>query len=236
MQNKDRVVLIVRHGETDGNKSRTLQQPSEPLNKAGLHQARLCGARINREFPNIKRIVSSDMQRAVDTARCIAEATGIAEIKLDPLYQERNFGDLRGTSIDALIKEKVSVFDPNFKPPNGEDLDAFSERAARAWENLKQEVATIDQGEALVVVSHGLLIGRLVKHHIGLPQGSNMEGLVNTSITRVFVNGSEDGKDVSFHIDPNMLNSAKHLEGPDGEIGLEEPVNEKDDSSSSSSL
>ena len=38
-------IYLIRHGETDGNRTRTVQVPSTPLSEKGLHQASLLALR-----------------------------------------------------------------------------------------------------------------------------------------------------------------------------------------------
>jgi broad specificity phosphatase PhoE len=95
-------ILLVRHGETDGNAARILQRADESLNERGTCQAeqlarRLCGL-------GFTRIVCSDLLRARMTAAPLAACSGLS-IEESPLLQERNFGDLRGTSYAALPED-----------------------------------------------------------------------------------------------------------------------------------
>lgn len=57
-------VYIVRHGETDWNRTRKLQGQSDvPLNETGLKQSMLVGEAL-KEVPFV-RALSSDLQRAL---------------------------------------------------------------------------------------------------------------------------------------------------------------------------
>src|ERR1700744_3716234 len=86
-------ILLVRHGETDGNARRILQRPDISLNERGMHQAeRLADRLVTQRFVHI---LCSDFLRARMTAAPLAARSGIA-IEESPLLQERNFGDLRG--------------------------------------------------------------------------------------------------------------------------------------------
>src|SRR5262245_63847426 len=92
-------LYLVRHGETRENAARIVQLPDVPLSRDGLAQAqqvarRLAGLRITR-------VLSSDLERAVMTARVIAEVTGAA-LTLELLLRERDFGDVRGTPYAEL--------------------------------------------------------------------------------------------------------------------------------------
>jgi probable phosphoglycerate mutase len=85
------------------------------------------------------------------TAEAVARATG-APIEFDPLLQERNFGDVRGTAYEEL---GVDLFGPDYEPPGGESWAEFDERVRRAWQRV-EEVAARCEGD-LAVVTHGLV-------------------------------------------------------------------------------
>ena len=87
-------LLLIRHGETVGNAARIVQRPDSPLSPRGAAQAERLARRLAGE--GIVRIVSSDLARAAATAEHLRRATN-APVAFEPLLQERNFGDLRGT-------------------------------------------------------------------------------------------------------------------------------------------
>ena len=142
-------ILLIRHGETDGNRLGVVQLPEVPLNEHGLAQAECLGRRV--KSLGITRILSSDLTRAHMTADAVSRATGI-EVELEPLLQERNFGDLRGRAYASF------GFDPmaeDYAPPSGESWPDFHERAARAWRRV-----TYLSGEVeghLAIFTHGLV-------------------------------------------------------------------------------
>jgi 2,3-bisphosphoglycerate-dependent phosphoglycerate mutase len=169
-------ILLVRHGETDGNAARILQRADESLNERGTCQAeqlarRLCGL-------GFTRIVCSDLLRARMTAARLAACSGLS-IEESPLLQERNFGDLRGTSYAALPEDP---FGHDFAPPNGEDWPTFHARVADAFAFIVNRRRGANG--ALVVVTHGLVCRALVERHALLPDGVVApERYDNTSIT-----------------------------------------------------
>src|ERR1700746_1518412 len=101
-------ILLVRHGETDGNAARVLQRPDVPLNARGMRQAEQLARRLSAH--GFVHILCSDLLRARMTAAPIAALSGVT-VEENPLLQERNFGDLRGTAYDALLEDP---FGPNF--------------------------------------------------------------------------------------------------------------------------
>ena len=150
-------IVIVRHGETDGNAARVLQRPDVPLNERGRRQAEQLAQRLAAR--GFVRILCSDLARARMTAAPLAARSGIA-IEESPLLQERNFGDLRGTAYAALAEDP---FGPDFAPPNGEDWPAFHARVAEAFAFIVSRRRGADG--TLVVVTHGLVCRALVERH-----------------------------------------------------------------------
>ena len=169
-------ILLVRHGETDGNAARILQRPDVPLNARGLRQAEQLARRLATQ--GFVHILCSDLARARMTAAPIAARCGMA-VEENPLLQERNFGDLRGTPYVALAEDP---FGPDFAPPNGEDWPAFHARVAEAFAFIVRRRREIDG--TLLVVTHGLVCRAMVDRHARLPDGVLApERYDNTSVT-----------------------------------------------------
>src|SRR5919109_4046966 len=129
-------IYLIRHGETEGNALRIVQRPEVPLSPHGEAQAERLARRLKGE--GIAHIVSSDLARAVGTAAHLRREIG-APLTFEPLLQERNFGDIRGTAYAAL---GFDMFAPDYAPPNGETWGAFHARADRAWERVRELAAT----------------------------------------------------------------------------------------------
>lgn len=169
-------ILVVRHGETDGNALRILQRADVPLNARGMQQAEQLARRLSGH--GFVHILCSDLLRAQMTAAPIAALTGIA-IEESPLLQERNFGDLRGIPWADLAEDP---FGPDVAPPNGEDWPAFHARVADAFAFIVDRRRGLNG--TLVVVTHGFVCRALVERHARLPDGVvSPERFDNTSVT-----------------------------------------------------
>jgi len=171
-------ILIVRHGETFDNAKRILQAPESPLSNDGLVQAKRLANRLDKF--KVQRIICSDYLRTRQTAQIASESTGV-KVELDKGLRERNFGDWRGQSYDAL---SVNPLDDSSKPPNGETIADFEKRIARAWQYITNTATHTD--DDLLVVTHGLVCKALLKNHLQL----NDETLIpthwgNTALTVV---------------------------------------------------
>src|SRR2546430_13380418 len=99
-------IFLIRHGETEGNAGGIVQRPESPLSERGAVQAERLARRLARE--GIAQIVSSDLARAVTTATRLHDVTRVP-LAFDPLLQERNFGDVRGTSYADLGLDRKST-------------------------------------------------------------------------------------------------------------------------------
>ena len=189
-------IYLVRHGETAGNATRTLQFPDTPLSERGLAQASRVAARL--ASIDAGAILASDHRRAAQTAEAVAAAAGLG-IAWEPLLQERSFGVLRGRRIDELD------FDPmgqDVAPENGESWAMFDTRVGQAFEAVVAARARLDR--PLIVVSHGLLILQMLRLHMALPAGVELPAaLGNTSVTI-------SGADSPFQI--SVLGSIDHLD------------------------
>ena len=171
-------LFLIRHGETVGNASRTVQRPDSPLSPRGVAQAERLARRLAPE--GIAHILSSDFARARTTAEILQSLAG-APLSFEPLLQERNFGDLRGTPYAEL---GLDMFAPDYAPPNGETWPVFHARVDRAWA-LVQALAAATHGP-LAVVTHGLVCRSLAARHLLLPDGEVApERWENTSLTIV---------------------------------------------------
>lgn len=172
------MIFLVRHGETVGNAARIVQRPDSPLSARGVAQAERVARRLAGE--GIARVVSSDLARAATTAEALHRITG-APLSFEPLLQERNFGDLRGTPYAEL---GVDMFASDYAPPNGETWPAFHARVDRAWARV---CALAEAGGGhLAVVTHGLVCRSLAARHLVLPEGEAVPlRWENTSVTMI---------------------------------------------------
>ncbi|MEP7058666.1 MAG: histidine phosphatase family protein [Caldimonas sp.] len=169
-------ILLIRHGETALNASRTLQPAGTPLSARGEAQALALAARLASS--RIAAIVSSDLPRAAQTATAIATACGLP-VRWEPLLHERNFGDLRGRPYDGLGFDPLALVEA---PPGGESAATFRARVARAFERLVALRAGLD-GD-LVAVTHGLVIATMLEAHARLADAvAKPSRLGNASLT-----------------------------------------------------
>ena len=181
-------ILLIRHGETPGNRDRIIQFPDTPLSDRGLVQAARLGDRLARE--PIAEIWVSDHARAQQTADAVARTTG-APLEILPELGERSLGDLRGRPYSELA---FDPFVPGYQPPNGESWEVFHARVDRAWARIEarwlERFADRDESSHLVVVTHGLVLRSLFERRLldeqGLARhgnGSRQVSIANTAVS-----------------------------------------------------
>jgi broad specificity phosphatase PhoE len=144
-------IVLVRHGQTAGNFSRTVQVPETPLNEAGLRQAELLAPRLALLGP--ARLLCSDLPRARMTAQPLARLSGL-EVELEPLLQERNFGDWRGKPYSEFADGHPFGLDQ--QPPGGESWPVFHARVDQAFKAVLARRSS--SGGTLIVITHGLVL------------------------------------------------------------------------------
>ena len=137
-------ICLVRHGQTDWNFQEIIQGREDiPLNEVGKKQASQSAAALQAEAWDI--IISSPLIRAQETAKEIAEATGLQSILLDERFVERNFGEASGKPV-ATVRELIAE-------GKVEGMEQDEEIVARCFAAVK-DVAETHSGKRIIIVAH----------------------------------------------------------------------------------
>ncbi|WP_066704018.1 histidine phosphatase family protein [Curvibacter delicatus] len=181
-------ILAIRHGETAWNVDTRIQGHLDiPLNERGRWQAqRLARALATRD--SLQAIYSSDLSRAHETARAIAEATG-APLTTHTGLRERGFGLFEGKTYVEIEQtwpeesERWRKRDPHWTPlGGGESLLQVRERITRTL----HELASRHPGEQIVLVAHGGVMDQLYRAATGQDlQAPRTWQLTNTAVNRL---------------------------------------------------
>ena len=177
-------LYLVRHGQTAWNVEGRAQGHTDiPLDDVGKRQKALLGMAFRGA--DLRRIYSSDLVRARETAEALAAATGAAmELRRD--LRERSFGEWEGQSFrdvaDWTIEESIRQGLPRVavRPPGGESYRDL-------WDRTGDFIRTVvDAGEDVAVVSHGgtcsVLMAQLAK---GTPDSARSFRFGNTAVYEV---------------------------------------------------
>lgn len=163
-------LILVRHGESRGNRDRIFAiEPADlPLTDLGYQQAREAGRQIAASFKS-EVVVASPFLRARETARVIAEILQLPT-QIEPQLYERDVGVLKGQSYDSLaIVDDYDHAEPwAWKPEGGE---SYEEVRARVGPVLDRLAATHPDRD-VVIVSHGGVMQTLWSHVTGEWRGA----------------------------------------------------------------
>jgi broad specificity phosphatase PhoE len=143
-------ILLARHGETDWNVDRRVQGHSDrPLSDAGRKQARALAEQLANE--QFDAVYSSDLVRAVETARVVAERKGL-RITVLPELREKDFGSWEGLRDDEVLARFPDARQGHWG--DGETHAAMTERVVAA---VRRIAAAHPRGRVLVVAHGGPL-------------------------------------------------------------------------------
>jgi len=148
-------LILVRHGRTEWNAEGRFQGQSDvPLNAAGRRQAAALSRRLSRE--PVTAVYASDLQRAHETALCIAAAHGLG-VYSEPRLREMSFGAWEGLTFDEIERRDPPGLaawqaDPlNVAPPGGETLAQLAARVEAAL----NEIVQTHRDETALLAAHG---------------------------------------------------------------------------------
>ena len=161
-----KLVYLIRHGQTEWNaEGRWQGQLDVPLSAEGRSQAHALAQHLAGQ--GIEAVYASDLMRAAETGRILAEAAR-APLYLDSRLRELNLGVFQGLT-HAEIRERYANDERQMQAsymdhtvPRGESRRAMQKRMIEAWREI---VARMDSQPA-AIVSHGgsiriLLLGLL---------------------------------------------------------------------------
>jgi glucosyl-3-phosphoglycerate phosphatase len=166
-----RMLVLLRHGQTDYNVAGRMQGHLDSrLTETGLAQAVAVAPDMAKVQPD--RIISSDLQRARDTAGYVGGACGLP-VELDPRLRETHLGEWQGRTVLEIEQDYPGAIaawraDPAWAPPGGESRIDVVRRCLPVVEELDAELTDAPAATA-ILVAHGGLIGGLVCGLLALP-------------------------------------------------------------------
>jgi len=149
------VIYFVRHGETFWNVENKICGATDiALTQKGHEQAEAAGRMIKEKMDNgeieIHRIYCSPLIRAADTARHIADITGIP-LTVELRLIEQRFGRFEGTARNGLeFKESKKHFADSYD--GGESMLRLGQRIYNLLDELKEKEE--ESGETYLLVAH----------------------------------------------------------------------------------
>ncbi len=148
------MIYFIRHGESEANFKRLFagQRENSLLTEKGRQQAKIEADTLKQLDVKISAIISSPLQRALDTAEIIADIiqyTG--EISIDPRISEYDMGSLTGTPNHPKISAQELI-----SAEGAENPQVFYDRVMsfiEEWGKAEQDI---------LMVSHAG-VGRMIE-------------------------------------------------------------------------
>jgi len=203
-------VLLVRHGQSQGNAERRFGgHTATPLSELGHRQAEATARALASE--GVTAVYSSDLLRAVQTAEPLARATGL-EITRTPALRERGVGLMDGLTFEeaaaAHPEEYAALLRRDFEHvlAGGESYRQLLDRAAAGLDLAVER----HRGGTLALFSHTGTISILALHLMGALDAPRLKPVwldsSNCGVTRFELR--PDG-----FVRVSALNDTRHLAG-----------------------
>jgi broad specificity phosphatase PhoE len=201
------LLYFARHGETDDNANLVFQgQGGKGLNSRGRAQARRLAERMRKS--RITTIVSSDLERADETARIVGHECGLVRT-VDPDLREVDVGLWTGKGheeIAELYPDEWAAWSAgvDLRRGGGETYAELAQRIERAVERI----VALDARDPILVVSHGGAIKSYVAKLLGV-SGDGMRALAGVGNCGLTVIEQDSRGRLRLH----TWNDTAHLEG-----------------------
>lgn len=190
--------ILLRHGQTDWNVQHLYQGQSDiSLNETGIQQANSAAAYLRNELIDVA--FSSDLSRAVTTAKTVLKYHPNTKLIIDPIFRERAFGSYEGMPyqrdlLNPTIGEQIAADPYGFKFSNGgESLREVHERAKTTYERIIH----LYPDKTVLIVSHGTFLSLFIVALKGLSI-SERKDIVIANASPIFI-GENGELDKSFY-------------------------------------
>ncbi|MHB1708144.1 MAG: histidine phosphatase family protein [Thermoplasmataceae archaeon] len=161
------VIYMLRHGQTDYNiKGLWHGGKSGSLNEAGVKQAEK--AAMTLLDAGIDIILSSDSDRAIETAAIVSEKISVPLAGRYPIFGDRGYGEAECLTSSEISRRYgitvANVLDPAIdKIPQAESVQSLRSRAIKA----RDLICSNFPGKTVLVTSHGGFVRMFYKTFAG---------------------------------------------------------------------
>ena len=180
------ICYLIRHGKDDN--SVRGGWSNSPLTQEGIAQVQKLAVHIVSNDMNIKKVYTSDLLRAKQTADILCVALSIPVMER-PEFRETNNGVLAGMN-NLIAAERYpglywSSLDWEQPYPEGESPSQFYHRVSDAWHSFKGEIRKLDYN--VVLVTHGGVINviQCIEHGIAYSNKTNSFPIGNAEMVAI---------------------------------------------------
>lgn len=203
-------VLLIRHGQSEGNAERRFGgHTATPLSPRGRRQAQATARALQSE--ELTAIYSSDLARAVETAQPLANLTRLA-VNATTAFRERSVGVMEGLTFEAAAEQHPEQYAALLQRDFEHVLtggESYRQLLDRAVEKLDEIIAE-NKGGKIAVFSHTGTICILALHLMGALDAPELKPVwissANCGVTRFELR--DDG-----FVRVLNVNDTRHLSG-----------------------
>jgi probable phosphoglycerate mutase len=193
-----REIYLVRHAQSEWNAAGRWQgQADPPLSPHGRMQAE----QLARRFPGVEvaHVLTSDLERAVDTAQPLASRFGVEPV-VDVDLREIDVGDWSGRTREEIGASDPEALDLYFRGRTGWTGGETYEQHEVRCERAAGRLAALDGEGAVIAVTHGGTIRALVLTLLEIDHAHRwrFSGIRHTSLTHL-ARGPHGWRLVSFN-------------------------------------
>ena len=179
-------LYLIRHGQTLWNKISKYQGHSDiALSDTGIAQAQKLGHYLFEKGIKLQAVYASDLSRAYDTAKLIAEPYNLP-ISTNSELREMNFGVWEGLTFKEIKNQYSDLAEiwltapETLEIPKGESFAKVKERAINTLYGILKNHAN----ENIAVVSHGGTLRTIICSLLDMPLSKMWQfKLDNTALT-----------------------------------------------------
>jgi broad specificity phosphatase PhoE len=202
--------LLIRHGQSQGNaEGRFGGHTATPLSALGLRQAEATAEALATK--NFSAIYSSDLARAVETARPLARLTGL-EIQRSEAFRERSVGVMEGLTFEEAAAQHPDQYAALLRRDFDHVLlggESYRQLLDRAAQQLDQAIERHKSGR-IAVFSHTGTICILALHLMGALDAPQLRP-VWIATSNCGINSFDLRSDGFVRV--NAINDTRHLIG-----------------------
>jgi len=187
-------LLLIRHGQSMANLEGVFAGNYDaPLTELGYNQAKRTAEFITENY-KVDKVYASDLIRAFETGKCVADRLGLTVVP-EPGLREIRAGKWEGIPFDDIVTKYSEDYDKwitdvgNSGCPDGETVKILGERVMKALTKIAKE----DEGKTVVIATHAtpVRVSQTLIDYGNLDAMKDIPWVSNASVTEYYYNNGK---------------------------------------------
>ncbi len=180
-------LLLIRHGESVANADKVFVGHTDvDLSPQGVLQAQKTAEFIKENY-KVDKVYASDLKRAFDTAKIVADSMGL-DVTADRGLREIYAGSWEGEKFQTLLETNADY--ALWKTNIGSSCPTNGESVKDVWERIHfklLEIAILNEGKTIAIATHATPIRCMTARCLGMGLSGmkNLPWAVNASVTEI---------------------------------------------------